>query len=121
MTLGISDAVSISGRLVELVKAGATLELREEIMRLREAVLNAREEVLNLRGELGELKRTAAEREHLTFDGSLYWRERSQGKEGPFCQRCFDVDAKVVRLQPNLPGFPLKWVCTACSAGFQGT
>ena len=120
MALGITDAVSLSGRVLELVKQGVTLDLQERIMELREAVLNAQEEVLRLRAELSELRRTANDREQLTFDGSLYWRERSDGKEGPFCQRCFDVDAKVVRLQPNLPGMSHKWVCIGCGALLQG-
>jgi hypothetical protein len=97
-----------------------TIELQERIMELREAALNAREEILALRGDLSDLKRAATDREQMTFDGSLYWRERSNGKEGPFCQRCLDVESRAVRLQPNLPGFPHRWVCVACGASYQG-
>jgi hypothetical protein len=118
MALGITDAVSLSGRVLELVKQGVTLDLQERIMELREAVLNAQEEVLRLRAELSELRRTANDREQLTFDGSLYWRERSDGKEGPFCQRCFDVDAKLVRLQ-NIAGSTFgDWECAACDKSY---
>lgn len=31
--------------------------------------------------------------------GKLYWRGEGDTKEGPFCQRCLDVDRKAVRLQ----------------------
>jgi hypothetical protein len=121
MALGITDAVSISGRLVELAKTTMTLELREQILELRAAVLNAQEETLSLREQLGELKCAAQDRKELTFDGYAYWRTLADGKrEGPFCQRCFDSDSKAIYLQKTLPGMPLKWSCTACSAAYLG-
>jgi len=119
MALGISDAVSLSGRVVELVKAGATIELQEKIMELREAVLNAKEEILGLRTELGELKRAAAEREQLIFDGMIYWHEERGGKkEGPFCPRCRDSDSKLIRLHGLGPGANYDWNCLACNTLF---
>lgn len=103
MALGISDAVSLSGRVLELVKAGATLELQERIVELREAVLNAKDEILSLREELSTLKCAATEREQLEFDGIVYWRELPDGEnEGPFCQRCYDADSKLMRTSAGL-------------------
>ncbi len=68
MALGISDAVSLSGRILERVKQSVTLDLQERIIELREAVLNAKDEILNLRKELADLKRATAERDQLRFD-----------------------------------------------------
>lgn len=110
---GISDAITISGRLVDLVKAGATIDAQEQIAELRLALADAKIELSNLREEVSELKRAAAEREHLKFDGKVYWRERSDGKEGPFCQRCFDVEGRLVYLHTNLY-MGGDWVCKAC-------
>lgn len=119
MALGISEAVSLSGRVVELVKAGATLELQEKIMELREAVLNAKEEVLSLRQELSDLKRAAAQREQLVFDGMLYWQEEpGRKKEGPFCPRCRDSDSKLVRLHGLAPGANYDRTCLVCNTLF---
>lgn len=115
MVLGISEAVELSGRVVELVKKGATLELQERIMELREAVLNVKEELLALRDENTELKRVAAEREQLIFDGAVYWLDDGEGgQEGPFCQKCHDADGKTVRLQKCQPDYSYKWTCTVC-------
>lgn len=47
--LGISDAVELTRKVDEFVKAGMTLEFQEAILKLREAVMNAKEEVLQLR------------------------------------------------------------------------
>lgn len=56
MALGISDAVELSGRVVDLVKKGVTIGLQEQVMDLREAVLNAREELLKTREENQQLR-----------------------------------------------------------------
>lgn len=115
MALGISDAVSLSGRVLELVKAGATLELQERIVELREAVLNAKDEILSLREELSTLKRAATEREQLEFNGIVYWRELPDGEnEGPFCQRCYDADSKLMRLHKCGADIAYEWACTGC-------
>jgi hypothetical protein len=120
MGLGISDAVTLSGRLVELAKTTMTLDLQEQIAQLREAVLNAKEEILSLREERGELHRAAALREQVKFDGSLYWRDTPErGKDGPFCQRCYDVESRLVRLQHYPQGFGFPWQCLHCSKGYQ--
>lgn len=112
---GISDAVTLSGRLVELAKKGMTIEQQERIMELRAAVLNAQEENLQLRAELSDLKRVAAEREQMEFDGAIYWRTLPGGqKEGPFCQRCYDADAKLVRLQSIAGSYFGDWECAEC-------
>ena len=112
---GISDAVTLSGRLVELAKKGMTIEQQERIMELRAAVLNAQEENLQLREELSELKRSTALRDEVSFDGAVYWRTLPDGqKDGPFCQRCYDADAKLIRLQNIAGSFFGDWDCAAC-------
>jgi hypothetical protein len=118
MVLGISEAVELSGRIVELVKKGATMELQERIMELREAVLNSKEELLRLRDENGELKRQAAKRNDLVFERGVYWQEHEGGdREGPFCQRCQDVDSKLVRLQEAAQDSGWHYWCRGCNGG----
>ena len=119
MALGISEAVSLSGRVLELVKQGATMDLQERIMDLREAVLNVREELLTLREENSALKRAAVEREQLIFDGSVYWQEDEEDvQHGPFCQKCHDADGKTVRLQKCQPSYNYEWNCSVCHMSF---
>lgn len=116
---GISDAITISGRLVDLVKAGATIEAQEQIAELRLALADAKIELSNLREEVSELKRAAALHEQLEWDGALYWRKLPDGyKEGPFCQRCYDYESKLVRLQAMPRGMGAEWHCTGCSKGY---
>lgn len=54
--LGISDALELTKKIGDLVKAGATLGLQETIVELREAVMNAKDEVLRLREDNQDLR-----------------------------------------------------------------
>ncbi len=120
MGLGISEAVQLSGGVIELLKNGLPIELQERIMELREVVLNAKDEVLKLREENAELKRTAARKGSIKFDGELYWQGTENGRDGLFCQRCYDNTAKQVRLQREPPGLELKWRCLVCGFCYAG-
>lgn len=85
MAIGISEAVALTSRLVELAKKGATIELREKVMELREAVLNVPEEMLTLREENLQLKRAAIAEHSLIYDkDGLYYRKTESGREGHF-------------------------------------
>ena len=86
--------------IYELVKTGMTIELQEQLMGLREEALQIQEENLGFRKRVAELEDKLAIRSSVQFDGQIYWRTISDDrKEGPFCQRCFDIDSKLVHLQ----------------------
>lgn len=72
MALGISEAVELTRRISDLVKAGITLELQERIADLREAVLNAKDEVLRLREENQDLRGKLGEQEQWTARAAAY-------------------------------------------------
>lgn len=105
--MGIVDTSKI---IVDLVKAGATIELQEQAMNLRVEALELQNENLTLRQRISELEAEAALTDEMVFEKGIYWREGSQGREGPFCQRCLDVDKIAVRLQEQRDG----WMCTGC-------
>ena len=52
----------------------------------------------------------------LEFDGDVYWSVDGESRDGPFCQRCYDVDGKLVRLHSLKYNY--KWQCKACKTGF---
>jgi hypothetical protein len=87
--------------IVELLKKGATVEAQEQIMALREAALTLQEENLSLRERVRALEDELRLKGKLEFDGVAYYirAEGVQDLDGPFCQRCYDVEKKLVRLQ----------------------
>lgn len=88
-------------------------------MQLREAVLELQEENQESKKEIGKLRKKLEVSKKLNFDGSVY-RMEGKEKEGPFCQRCYDVDQNLVRLQVNPLGHGLsEWYCKAFEKSFE--
>lgn len=105
--------------LYELLSKGAAVELQERLMRLREEALEMQEENLSLRERVSELERAHNRAAEMEFEGEVYWQTLGDGdRDGPFCQRCFDVEERTVRLQPETTygnkGPVDKWNCKEC-------
>jgi len=122
-----SEAMSLidtAKDVYELAKKGATLELHEELLKMREEALALQEENLSLKQRISEFECQNSLKEHLEFDGALYWRTLDDGdSEGPFCQRCYDTDQKLVRLQDasytDMNNAHVKmWTCRACKTSY---
>jgi hypothetical protein len=124
--LGISDAVELTKKVAELVRAGATIGLQETVMQLREAVLNAKDEVLTLRSELQAFKAKELEAQSWKEAEAKYPLVRAPGgamvrkTEGPpehyVCPKCFE-DRKVYPLQDKkvMSG---DYACPGCDRGY---
>jgi hypothetical protein len=104
--LGISDAVELTKKIGELVKAGVTLGLQETIVELREAVLNAKDEVLHLREENQSLKAEASKKAAWADIAAKYTLGQAPGgaivyrTDGPpphyACPRCFEDQKRAI-------------------------
>ncbi len=126
MALGISEAVEISGRVLDLVKKGVTMGLQEEVMNLREAVLNGRAENLKLRQENHELleklaaedaaKTKAREYELTKTWGGAYVFESKVGPKHYACPNCFE-ERRISILQ-RVNAFSGRQRCPNCKNEF---
>jgi len=86
--------------IYDLVKKGATIELQEKINQLREEAINLQSENTKLKERIKDLEDQLNIRENLIFDGSVYWFGTSDiNRDGPYCQKCYDIDKNLVRLQ----------------------
>ena len=102
--------------IMELVKKGMTLEAQQKIIELREAALLLQEENLNLRERIRALEAAAAVRDSIVWNRPFYWRNLDAGGEdGPYCQRCYDAEEKLIRLQDLANGY---WRCNKCSSTY---
>jgi hypothetical protein len=71
------------------------------------------EENARLREENTKLKETADVRGRLVPENDVYWLSRPEkGRDGPFCQPCWDDREKLIRLQA-LESEP-RFVCRVC-------
>jgi hypothetical protein len=115
-----STAVPNYLEILGLIENGLTLKAREKIMELREAAILLQEENLALRQQLSELALGKPPRANLHFEKGVYWAETSPdhgGRQGPFCQACYDKENRLVHLHRNLaPGGG--WFCAVCRNNF---
>jgi hypothetical protein len=112
-----NQALSLVGRLGDLVKKGVTIDLQEAIVHLREAVLALKEENLNLKEQNTSLQKTLDKRESLKFQAPNYYLIDGAGlKDGPFCQVCHDNQNKLIRLKVIEEG---SWTCGVCNVRFE--
>jgi ribosomal protein L37AE/L43A len=99
--------------IVDLLKKGSTLEAQEKIMELREGALALQEENLSLREKIKELEERLNKKKNIVWQAPLYWMQDGDNKEGPFCQKCYDADEKLIRLQDVEKG---NWHCKVCDS-----
>jgi len=98
--------------IVELLKKGSTIEAQEKIMELREGALELQEENINLKKRISELESELNKKKEIQWESPFYWVVRDETKNGPFCQKCYDSDEKLIRLHKIEEG---NWHCKSCN------
>jgi tRNA(Ile2) C34 agmatinyltransferase TiaS len=101
--------------VLELVKKGATIELQERLMQLREEALVLQEENIKLKETVQALEKEREIEQELVYEQPYYWRVKDDQKEGPYCQKCYDSDKHLIRLQAQGQG---EWICKACGGHY---
>ncbi|PSU68589.1 hypothetical protein C9J20_15045 [Photobacterium phosphoreum] len=102
------ESAEIKFKLADLIYALA--EAKIEIADFKE-LLSTKDD------EIKELKKTLKLKQNVIWQEPSYYIVDSDKKDGPYCQRCYDVDVKLVRLQsPNKNGF---WKCSQCTNNYK--
>ena len=103
------EAAEIKFKLAELIDSLADSKI--EIANIKELVLEKETEIQKLNAQLKT-------KENVIWENPYYFRQLSSGqKDGPFCQRCYDSENKLIRLHsPNNNGF---WQCKECKNDFK--
>ncbi len=115
---------------VELAERAKNIELKQKLLELREAGLELGEENLEksrqikaLEQRVDDLQSQLSLKAKLQFDGCAYWIQaqvEGQPADGPYCQRCWDADQKLIRLQSTpLPNGEPWWDCLECGKSVQ--
>jgi regulator of replication initiation timing len=101
--------------ITDLLKKGLTLEAQEKIMELREAAVELKSENAALKDQNAKLKNKLSLKAKTVFERPYYFVLAGKTKEGPYCQRCFDKDQDLIRLQSFGNG---TWICCECKSKF---
>ena len=101
-----SDTLDKSGqklKLAELIEALADIKM--ETAEIKSLIIEKDEKIQSLEKQL-KLK------DDLVYEAPYYWIKNSDDKkDGPFCQKCYDEDKKLIRLQEFTIG---EWECKTC-------
>ena len=96
-------------KLAELIEALADIKM--ETAEIKSLIIEKDEKIQSLENQL-KLKND------LKYEAPYYWMINSNDeKEGPFCQKCYDVDSILVRLQGEENDV---WNCKNCTGYFLG-
>ncbi|MFC1543322.1 hypothetical protein ACFL4K_02140 [Candidatus Neomarinimicrobiota bacterium] len=98
--------------IVNLIQQGETAEAQKQILALREAAIELQEENTELKEKVRRLEEGLKGR--LLFKKGVYYIKEDDTRDGPFCQRCYDKETKLVRLQDDGD----HWFCYGCSHGY---
>ncbi|GGD48500.1 hypothetical protein [Pseudoxanthomonas indica] len=102
------EKAEINFKLADLI--GALADTKMQIADVKQLLLERDETISSLR-------QAANIRLSLVYEQPYYWRVDGEGKDGPFCQKCYDADSKLIRLQgsASLRGW---WQCHSCNSTF---
>lgn len=115
-------SIKTASDIAKLIKdSSSTLEQAEiklQIAELISALADAKIEMAGVQSEILEKDKTISglqdlldAKKNLVWESPCYWVKEGDEKDGPFCQRCYDVDHKLVRLQG---GGEDAWGCHSC-------
>ena len=106
---GLFDKAEVKLQLVELI--GSLADAKMQIAEIQEALIDSEKEKKEL---IDKIKL----RDNMVYEKPYYWKNNGDGQEGPFCQRCFDSDDKLIHLQG---GNNDMWFCRQCDKTFYGS
>jgi len=104
---------------LSLEKAEFKLKLAELISLLADAKIELSEIqkiLLEKDSKIQKLKDQLLVTQKVKWEAPSYWLEENEVKEGPFCQKCYDSEKKLIRLQGNGSGY---WECKNCGNGYK--
>jgi ribosomal protein L37AE/L43A len=78
-------------------------------------VADVQSEILVRDSEIRALKEQLELQQNLVWEKPYYWLIHNDEKDGPYCQKCYDADNKLVRLQGGGTSF---WLCKVCNSKF---
>jgi hypothetical protein len=83
----------------ELAKKAQSVELQSELLSMREDYNALQEKNIELQARVKELEAAQALAADLTYREQVYYLKKPDGSEvGPYCQRCWDIDHRLVRV-----------------------
>ncbi|HXU92477.1 MAG TPA: hypothetical protein VFP33_02350 [Gallionella sp.] len=108
--------ISNAQEIANLVKKLGNVDLYRKIVELEGEIIELTGQNHLLMEKVRELEQAMKIKEALIFSRNVYWLENEESRDGPYCPRCYDVNGKLVRLQP----WDDTWACFECKQHYEG-
>lgn len=106
--------------VVDVKSAVDTADLKLKVAELTSALADLKLSAVDMQDENNELRKKLTLRGRVLYEGTAYWEIVDGGaKDGPFCQRCYDVESRLVRLQIDRQFGQM--ACKQCKSGYAGS
>lgn len=100
------EQAEIKLKIADLV--GALADAKLEIADIQNQLIDKGEQIKYLKAQLNF-------KSSLTYEKPYYFLIEDEGKDGPYCQACYDKEKSLIRLQELSIG---NWKCMVCEKGF---
>ncbi len=91
--------------------------IQDTLFYIREELLKVQEENHSLKSQVKLLEEKLQEKGKLQYLKPSYWVIEGETKDGPFCQKCYDAESKLLRLQGGERDI---WNCRECKNSYYG-
>lgn len=99
--------------VAELIKKYNDVELYSKIIDLRDEIFELKEDNLKLKEKIKALEEEKKINGKMVYESPFYWWKDGEKKDGPYCQKCYDHNKELIRLQPLKNG---RWKCLECNS-----
>ena len=124
----LTSIQAITSMVKAIKDSGATLDAAEAKLKFAEiieALADAKMQIASTNDVILEKDQTIRElqeklelKDNVVYEEPCYWKVDGEHKDGPYCQRCYDVDKRLVRLQGGentIEGRVSRWYrCSGC-------
>ena len=121
----IKTATEIAKLLKDADLSLEKAELKLKLAELVGALADAKLQIVSVQDVVAEKDKTIKELEQqldlkakMKFERPFYWIQDGEERDGPYCQKCYDSEGKLVRLQQRASG--TEWDCLECGIYYQG-
>lgn len=122
-------SIKMATEIAKLLKdADLSLEKAEFKLKLADlvgALADAKLQIISIQDVIAEKDKTIKELEQqldlkgkIKFERPFCWIHDGDQKDGPYCQKCYDSDKKLIHLQKR--GHKDQWDCLECGKYFEG-
>lgn len=91
--------------------------VQDTLFYIREELLKLQDENQDLKKRVSELDEKLKTKAVVKWKVPFYWACENEEEDGPFCQKCYDADGKLIRVQG---GGNDRWYCYECKSTFYG-